>query len=519
MDINSSEILKHLYGNGQLMFFHLGKDGKILECNDFTKEELGIEVKGKCLDDIFFFEEGLSFEILKKELPRKKLFNYKIKHNNPKTIYLSIFKGENGNFHCLGELDFYEYDYLRNAVLISHAELSTRARNLKVKLGKVKGDLQSKDEFLSMTAHDLRNPLGVISSFSNFLLEDAKENLEEEQISIIEKMHDSSNFMLNLLNDLLDLSKIEAGRFEFNYKEVNLTKLILKIVELNSLKANEKNIQISFSMSDPIKSFFVDPGRFEQVLNNLLSNAIKFSALGTVVSVKVLSSDIDVVISVKDSGQGIPKEELKKLFNAYQTTSIKSTAGEKNTGLGLAIAQKVMIAHGGTIWVESEVGTGSTFFISLPITNEKITEYKKSVNKGKEKGDQATQIPDGFFKNIKVLIGEDDPFQLKMLGLYLKNKTQPPTLVENGQKVVDLIKIEKFDIIIIDEQMPVLTGIEAIKIIREIENAQDLKRTPIISLSASNDSEIFLDAGADEVLKKPINKKQLLQVIYSHIKK
>lgn len=504
----------------QIILLEISRDLTILDCSDFCIKLAKHNPVGKKLDFILIGNIGLpELDKMSEDFKTFHLININLPEEDlPLSFYFFVKKwGE--KFILLGQESYDENNQLKNDILGLNNQLNNMTRELNKKNKDLKKMNELKNQFLGIAAHDLRNPIGVISTFSNFLLDDAKENLNNEQLGVIEKMRDSSTFMLNLLDDLLDITKIEAGKIELKYNEINLTELINKIVELNSLKAKEKNIKINFSKVDPVKSFFVDDGKFEQVLNNLLSNAIKYSAADTAVSVNVFLSDIDAVISVKDSGQGIPKDEIGKLFQAYQTTSVQSTAGEKSTGLGLAIVQKIMIAHGGKIWVESEVGVGSTFYISLPISNDRIIKFKESLVEVKSKNEEPSKIPDNFFENIKVLVGEDDLYQQKMMEMFLKDKTPPPTILDNGQKVVDLVKEETFDIIFMDEQMPGLTGIEAIKKIREFEKSQDLKRTPIISLSASNESEIFIEAGADKKMKKPITKSQLLDVIYSFTKK
>lgn len=223
---------------------------------------------------------------------------------------------------------------------------------------------EQKNKFLGMAAHDLRNPIGGILGYSELLLE---EELDEETATVVRKIQSSSQFMLRLLNDLLDLSQIESGKLELRREPTDVVALVTQNVELNRIIASKKKIDVALVCGADIPHLDVDPGKIEQVLSNLISNGIKYSHPDTTVTVSVERHENDVLISVRDQGQGIPAEELHKVFQEFQKTSVKSTAGEKSTGLGLAIVQKIVDGHGGRIGVESEVGKGSTFYFSLPV--------------------------------------------------------------------------------------------------------------------------------------------------------
>jgi signal transduction histidine kinase len=172
--------------------------------------------------------------------------------------------------------------------------------------------------------------------------------------------------MLGLIDDMLDFSKVEAGRLELELTPVDISKLIQEIVAFNEILAHKKGIRLSFENDAPPPLLNLDSKRMPQVLNNLLSNAIKFSHEGKTITVTLRRSGTEVIISVADQGQGIAATELGKLFKPFSTTSTRSTANEKSTGLGLAIVRRIVEAHGGHIRVESELGRGSTFFVSLP---------------------------------------------------------------------------------------------------------------------------------------------------------
>jgi PAS domain S-box-containing protein len=227
-----------------------------------------------------------------------------------------------------------------------------------------------KNEFLGMAAHDLRNPIAVIQNSSSVLSRYSSENLSEKQKEFLKKIYDTSKFMLELLNSLLDISKIESGKLELEISKNNYPDFVRKNIEFNRFFATEKDISIDSVLSDDIPLVDFDRNKIEQVLNNLISNAIKYSHPNTIIRIEVLKQQDFVVTKVIDQGQGIPENELPHVFKPFQKASTKPTAGEKSTGLGLAIVKKIVEGHQGIIGVESEVGKGSTFFFRLPLSNK-----------------------------------------------------------------------------------------------------------------------------------------------------
>ncbi|MFQ6044004.1 MAG: ATP-binding protein [Candidatus Poribacteria bacterium] len=234
-----------------------------------------------------------------------------------------------------------------------------------IKLAKLN---EQKNQFIGMAAHDLRSPLSVILWRSQLLLELDEDALSEEQrLEFLSTIKSNSEFMLQLIDDLLDISVIEAGKLELNLQRTDLISLIKHNVELNRALAERKQIKLLFSCNEQFPEMMVDANKIEQVLNNLISNAIKFSYPHSAIEIQVARSEDSALISVRDEGKGISQEELNKLFKPYTKASVKGTKGEKGTGLGLAIVKKVVEGHRGKIWVESEFGKGSTFYVSLPI--------------------------------------------------------------------------------------------------------------------------------------------------------
>lgn len=261
-----------------------------------------------------------------------------------------------------GERDSFFFDDLSQL----NNELATAQRELAKSNNELTRLNDQKNQFLGMAAHDLRNPLDVILNYSEFLLEDAAPALRAEQVKFIETIRSSSEFMLRLVENLLDIAKIESGKLELDLERIDLAILAERNVALNQVLASRKDIEVRFHGPGEPLEMVADPVKLEQVLNNLIGNAVKFSPSGNAVDVHVTVGADAVTLSVEDRGPGVPADELDKLFRPFERTRVRSTAGEKGTGLGLAIVKRIVEGHRGSIRVESEAGRGSTFHVTLP---------------------------------------------------------------------------------------------------------------------------------------------------------
>lgn len=221
---------------------------------------------------------------------------------------------------------------------------------------------------LGMVAHDLRNPLATIQLLSDCLRESAGDRLEPDEVGMIEEIEQASTTMRRLIEDLLDVSKVEASGLDIVRAPTDLVALVQATVALNRPLAKRKHIQVVIETDQPRVVVDIDAERIRQVLNNLFSNAVKYSMPATNIRITLACETSTAVVSVIDEGQGIPPEELPRLFHAFSRTSVQPTAGEPSTGLGLAICKKIIGAHGGKIWAESAPGRGSTFRFTVPRT-------------------------------------------------------------------------------------------------------------------------------------------------------
>ncbi|WP_068467400.1 hybrid sensor histidine kinase/response regulator [Candidatus Protochlamydia phocaeensis] len=271
---------------------------------------------------------------------------------------------------------------ITDLLLSTYANAMQKNRELEQayrKLAQINQDIERKNEelqvlnnqknlFLGMAAHDLRNPLTAIQAYSDILLEKLTDLGNPDVIKLLNRIQKSSHSILVLINDLLDLAAIESGMVKLNLVQTNLDELIKEGIALNAIKAEQKQIDISFKQESPhIPSICCDPEKIEQVLNNLINNAIKYSRPQTHITISLARVNEKVLVTIQDQGVGIPQKEMENLFNPFTKTSAKTTGGETSTGLGLAIAKRIIHEHKGNIWAESEVGKGSTFHFTLPL--------------------------------------------------------------------------------------------------------------------------------------------------------
>lgn len=254
---------------------------------------------------------------------------------------------------------------LREANATLEAKVEVRTRELRDKNLALEAADKVKSEFLGVAAHDLRSPLGAIHKMMELLLDESELN-EQERTEFLTLIRDMAGHMLELVNDLLDITRIETGRLDLKIQPIDLGTFVAEVERYNHTLAKSKQIVLWTSIGPQLSEAHFDAERIRQVLNNLLGNAFKFSRPGTNVKLEVRRVAAGTEFAVRDEGQGIRADELPSLFGAFQRTSTLPTGGEQSSGLGLCICKKIVEAHGGKIGLESEVGKGSRFFFTLP---------------------------------------------------------------------------------------------------------------------------------------------------------
>ncbi|MBP6740603.1 MAG: PAS domain S-box protein, partial [Leptospiraceae bacterium] len=386
-----------------------------------------------------------------------------------------------------------------------------------LKTARMEADIANrrKSEFLANMSHEIRTPLNAIVGFSTILQEKTDGNkLFTEYLGNIVQ---SSKVLLDLINDILDLSKVEAGRMVVTNEPVNMDNLIKEIISIFSMKASEKGITLVTSIAKDLPgSLITDEKYLRQIFFNLIGNAVKFTQNGSVeIEVAIIPkneerSKVDFLISIKDSGIGIPESELQNIFEPFRQMARQSRSKYGGTGLGLSITRRLVELIGGTISVESEIGKGSIFFVSLFDIEIGALKTEEEIINGRN---WLKQIR---FKNPTVLLAEDVLSNRQVIKLYLEPFNITVIEVENGEDCVNLARKIDPDLILMDMQMPVMDGYTAAKLIKADEK---LKHIPVIALTASGigeEKERFAKI-VDSFLLKPVYKYDLLELLTKYL--
>ena len=366
----------------------------------------------------------------------------------------------------------------------------------------------AKSNFLSNMSHEIRTPMNAVVGMTDIML---RNNPSEPDKSYLENIKNSGNALLDIINDILDLSKIESGKMEIINDNYELVPLLNDLKIIFSTRIGDRPLRLIYEIDENLPSIlYGDSVRIRQIIINIMNNAIKFTDVGYVrlkVNYKKIDEDnVNISISIKDSGQGIKEDEIGKLFDSFTRIDEKKNHGKEGTGLGLTITRQLLELMHGTIEVESFYGRGTEFFINIP---QKVIDFTPAGEVTYKKKDE--DIINFTAPDARILLVEDNEVNVRVAKGLLEPLKFSMDVADNGLTALKKVSENKYDLILMDHMMPVMDGIEATKHIRAFED-EYYKRLPIIALTANAIVEAraeFEKAGMNDFVGKPINMKEI----------
>ena len=404
-------------------------------------------------------------------------------------------------------------DSVRESNQLMQSEIDRATQELKKTLADLEEAMRTKDQFLARMSHELRTPLTAVLGFSKMLHEEGEELNRNEQLRVIQRC---STVLLTMIDDVLDFSRAERSGFTLNIVAFEIDKLVEDLNALFVLEAKNKNLSLNIDLDNTVPvNLFGDPVRLAQVISNVLNNAIKFTESGSIAlaitNQKAKADKVVIKFVITDTGKGIAKQKIPSLFDPFiqEDTSINRRYG--GSGLGLSIVKRLVVAMGGDISIDSEVGQGTVVTFTCEFTkneNASVVEQIEDINQ---------QLAGEMLSGVSILVAEDNEFNQQLLVKILEHHGAVCQLASNGQEAINMSVAGSFDLIIMDLHMPIVDGMEATRNLVKKEGSP-----PIIGLTADITDSVkrqLMDAGAKSVEQKPIDESTLINTILEILEK
>ncbi|MBI2870225.1 MAG: response regulator [Candidatus Omnitrophica bacterium] len=389
--------------------------------------------------------------------------------------------------------------------------LSDSQQHLKLAKEAAEAASKSKSEFLSHMSHELRTPLNSVIGFSEILRDESFGALNPKQKEYVTDVLESGRHLLSLINDILDLAKVEAGKLELELEEVNVREVVESAITIIKERALKQGLKLSASIADSVGGLRADKRKLKQILFNLLSNATKFTPEGGRISIEAGQRDTGTVIfSVRDTGIGIEEKDRHKVFAEFEQIDSAYSRKYAGTGLGMPLAKKLVELHGGELWFESEgKDKGTCFSFALPVKGP-AGANKGEVSRGIEALVEAGPLPHTGRGN-RILVIEDDPKAAKLISALLSKAGYQVQVAQDGVKGFDLAKKARPDLVTLDVMLPKKDGWE---VLTELKKDQTTQAIPVLMISTMGDRTRSRALGAADTLTKPVSKNDLLREVH-----
>ena len=395
-------------------------------------------------------------------------------------------------------------------VLLSMA-LASRISAFKMRQTVAEAKAEAKTKFLARMSHEIRTPMNGILGMSDLLSKRIKDETNRHYIDII---HASAEALGKIINDILDYSKMEAGKLELNKEHFAIRELVANVCHIFELQCKQKKLLLGHQIDDDIPEYVIgDPNRIRQILINLISNSVKYTDAGNI-KVKVSTFEDKILFEVLDTGEGISMADQERLFEPFEQAASNNLGRESSTGLGLAISRELVNIMKGEMGVHSLVGEGSTFWFAIPLPNTDVPPAPETEN--------IDEIDNITLPVMNILIAEDNEVNKAVIKSILRTLGVNFIVVSNGIEAVGYYKdsYNDIDIILMDCEMPAMDGFKATEVIRDYETNNKISRTPIIALTAHTwhqELQHCYDSGMDELLLKPVTRKSVESMLKRYI--